>query len=82
MEDKLLPFASRTAPSMFSMPAPCSSTFDPGSGCAVYCRIAFTSGGVRPGLACNSKAAAPATTGAATDVPLSCIRVWFGACAA
>src|SRR5262249_55287987 len=48
-------------------------------GCAVYWRIAFTSGGVRPGFACNMSAAAPATTGAATDVPLNSISVWFGA---
>jgi hypothetical protein len=38
--------------------------------------MAFTSGGVSPGLACSSTAAAPATAGAATEVPLSCITRW------
>ena len=42
----------------------------------------MTSGGVSPGLTCSSSAAAPATTGAATDVPLNSISVLFGAWAA
>ena len=48
----------------------------PGSGWAVYCRMALISGGVRPGLACSSRAAVPATAGAATEVPLSSISSW------
>ena len=67
--------ASFTAPSTFNSPAPCCSRLAPASGCAVYCRIALMSGGVRPGFACSINAAAPATAGAAIDVPLSCICV-------
>src|SRR5689334_17037037 len=62
--------ASATAPSMLSSPAPCCSMLAPAIGCALYCSIALISGGVRPGLACSISAAAPATAGAAIDVPL------------
>ena len=45
----------------------------------MYWRMALTSGGVSPGLACSSRAAAPATTGAAIEVPLSiiCVSPYF-----
>ena len=69
--------AMRTAPSMLSMPAPCSTREAPASGWALYCRMALTSGGVSPGLACSIRATAPLTTGADTEVPLKNIRVWF-----
>ena len=72
-------WAKRTAPSTFSWPVPCSMRLALGKGCAVYCRMALTRGGVRPGLACSSRATAPAVTGAATEVPLSCISVRRGA---
>ena len=65
-----------TAPSTFSRPAPCCSRLAPASGCALYCRMAFTIGGVSPGLACSISATAPETAGAATEVPLSIISVW------
>ena len=74
--------ARRSAPSTLSEPAPCSSSPAWGSGCAVYCRMALTIGGVRPGLASSRAAAAPATTGAATDVPDSDISSWPAACSA
>ena len=67
--------ASATAPSTLSRPAPCCSRLAPGSGWAVYCRIALTSDGVSPGFACSSSAAVPATAGAAIEVPLSIIWV-------
>ena len=67
--------ASATAPLTFSMPAPCCSRLAPTMGCAVYCRIALISGGVRPGLACSISATVPATTGAEIEVPLSSISV-------
>ena len=38
-------------------------------GWALYCKMALMSGGVSPGLACSSKATAPATAGAETEVP-------------
>ena len=72
--------ASAIAPSTLSRPAPCCSRLALGSGCAVYCRIAFTSGGVRPGLACSINAAAPATVGAAIDVPLIHMCVCCSGC--
>ena len=62
--------ASASAPSTLIWPAPWWARLAPGSGCAVYCRMALTSGGVRPRLACSSNAAAPATAGAAIEVPL------------
>ncbi len=62
--------ARRTAPSRFTSPAPCCTRLWSDSGWAVYWRMALTSGGVRPGFACSMTAAAPATTGAAIDVPL------------
>src|SRR6266403_4189529 len=62
--------ASRIAPSILSSPAPCSNVLKPRSGWAVYIKKALTIFGVRVGLACNSKAAAPATIGVAMDVPL------------
>ena len=65
--------ARATAPAMLSSPVPCCSRLAPGSGVAVYCRIALIRGGVRPGLACSSSAAAPETAGADTEVPLSCM---------
>ena len=61
--------AKVTAPWMLSWPAPCCNRLAPAIGCAVYCKRALIMGGVRPGLACSSSAAVPATTGAATDVP-------------
>ena len=64
-----------TAPSTLSMPAPCCSRLAVGSGCALYCKMALISGGVRPGLACSISATVPATAGAATEVPLSSICV-------
>jgi hypothetical protein len=42
----------------------------PGYSCAVYCRMALTWFGVRPGLAWSINATVPATTGAAMLVPL------------
>ena len=68
--------AMRTAPSMLSRPAPCSTRLALGRVRAVYCRMALTSGGVSPGLACSISATAPLTTGADTEVPLSIISVW------
>ena len=67
--------ASATAPCTLSRPAPCCSRLAPAIGCALYCRMALTSGGVRPGFCCSIKATVPATAGAATEVPLSCICV-------
>ena len=61
--------AMATAPSMLIRPAPCCSRLAPGSGWALYCRMALISGGVSPGLACSISATAPDTTGAAIDVP-------------
>ena len=69
--------ARRTAPSMLSKPAPCSTRLAPANGWAVYCRMALTMGGVSPGLACSSSATAPLTTGAETEVPLSIISDLF-----
>ena len=66
--------AKATAPLTLSMPAPCCNRLAPGMGCAVYCRMALTSGGVSPGLACNIRATVPATTGAEIEVPL--IIIW------
>ena len=63
--------ASRTAPSTLSIPAPCSNRSGPFIIWAVYIRIALTMLGVREGLACRMRAAAPATTPADIDVPLS-----------
>jgi len=60
--------ANRTAPSMSRGRLPAVMTVANAVCPAVYCRIALTSGGVRPGL-CSSSAAAPATVGAAIDVP-------------
>ena len=74
--------ARRTAPSRLSSPVPCCNRLALANGVAVYCRIALTSGGVSPGLACSSTAAAPATAGAAMEVPLSVISVCPGACVA
>src|SRR5258707_5304949 len=65
--------ANCTAPLMLSSPVPCSSMLAPASGCAVYIRIALTMFGVRFGLACSSRAAAPATAGEAIEVPLKYI---------
>src|ERR1051326_7599642 len=67
--------ASLTAPSTLTWPAPCSNMLKPASGCAVYIRIVLTMFGVRLGLTCSSKAAAPATTGADIDVPLRYISL-------
>src|SRR5215210_3219867 len=62
--------ARRTAPSTLSRPAPCSRLLKSFRGLAVYSRIALTMFGVRPGLRCKRRAAAPATAGAAIEVPL------------
>src|SRR5215831_9655534 len=62
--------ANRTAPSIFTSPAPCSSMLKLASGWAVYIRMAFTMLGVRFGFAWSIKAAAPATTGVDIEVPL------------
>src|SRR5438093_1372115 len=70
-------FARRTAPSMFNSPAPCSSMLKPAKGCAVYIKIILMRLGVRLGFASSSTAAAPAATGAATEVPLRRIRFDF-----
>src|SRR5687767_1379329 len=43
--------------------------------CAVYIRMAFTRAGVSVGLTCIIKATAPATTGAAIEVPLKYITL-------
>ena len=67
--------AANTAPSTFNRPVPCCSRLAPGRGWAEACRMALTSGGVSPGLACSSRATAPDTAGAAMDVPLSNICV-------
>src|ERR1044071_408986 len=69
--------ARRTAPSILSWPAPCSNMLELGNCCAVYIRIILTMFGVSFGLACNIKAAAPATTGVAIDVPLRYIAWMF-----
>ncbi len=66
--------ASCMAPPTLSKPAPCWNRFAPGRGSAEYCSIAFIRGGVRPGLASSIRATAPATAGAATEVPLRRIR--------
>jgi hypothetical protein len=55
--------------------ATCCTSVAPAIGWAVYCRLAFCSGGDGPGLASYSTAAAPATAGAADEVPLICITV-------
>src|SRR5437763_5847019 len=68
--------ASRIAPSMLISPAPCSNILKPARGCAVYIRIILTMFGVRFGLACSSRAAAPVATGADIDVPLKYIIRW------
>src|SRR5262252_8485452 len=65
--------ATRTAPSTFNSPAPCSSMLKPANGCAVYIKSALTMLGVSFEFACKSKAAAPATIGVAIDVPLKYI---------
>src|SRR5712692_10687107 len=62
--------ATRTAPSMFSIPAPCWKRSGPSMICAVYIRIALTRLGVREGLAWNISAAATETTPADIEVPL------------
>ena len=62
--------ASRTAPSIFNAPAPCSKVLAPETGRAEYCMIILIIPGVRFGLTCSKSAAAPATTGADIDVPL------------
>ncbi len=74
--------ASAIAPCTLSSPVPCCSRLLPGIGVAVYWRIALTSGGVRPGLASSIRATAPATTGAATEVPLRDISSRVLACVA
>ena len=71
-------FASWTAPSMLSWPAPCSKVLKPLSGCAVYWRTILTMFGVSLGLACKSTATAPATVGVAIEVPLISITLWLG----
>src|SRR5918911_5028362 len=70
--------ANLTAPSRLISPAPCSKLLKPASGCAVYMRIALIRLGVNFGLACKSKAAAPATTGVAIEVPLKYICLLEG----
>src|ERR1043166_126748 len=70
-------FARRIAPSRFNSPAPCSSILKPASGCAVYIKIILIMFGVRLGLASSSTAAAPATIGLETEVPLRRIRFDF-----
>src|ERR1044071_4126805 len=63
-------FARETAPAMLSWPAPWSSVLKPASGCAVYMSSILTRLGVKLEFASNSRAAAPETIGADTDVPL------------
>src|SRR5437773_987827 len=65
--------AKRTAPSIFSSPAPCSSILKAASSCDVYIRIILTRFGVSLGLACSSTATAPDTRGVETEVPLRLI---------
>src|SRR6185312_8725714 len=62
--------ATATAPGMSTRPAPCCTRLAVPTACAVYWRIALTSGGVRPGFACSMSATVPETTGVANDVPL------------
>src|ERR1043165_7475744 len=62
-------FAKRTAPSTFNSPAPCSRWLKPASGCAVNISTALTRFGVRREFAWSNKAAAPAATGVAIEVP-------------
>src|SRR5215213_8885218 len=69
--------ASRTAPSTFTSPAPCSIWLEPASCCEVYIKIIFTMFGVKLGLTWRSRAAAPATTGVAIEVPLRRIIFWL-----
>src|ERR1041384_7180828 len=66
-------WASLTAPSMFTSPAPCSNVLKPANGCAEYIKSALHMFGVKLGLACSSNATAPATMGADIDVPLKYI---------
>src|SRR5438132_12943091 len=72
VEDKSvrMSFAKRTAPSILSSPAPCSSELNFASGCAEYSRIILIIFGVKFGFASNNTATAPATIGAETEVPL------------
>src|SRR5882724_9491280 len=70
-------FAIATAPATLSCPAPCSQLLKPANGCAVYIRIIFTMFGVRFGFASSSRAAAPATIGEDTEVPLIYINFMF-----
>src|ERR1051325_6858680 len=67
--------ARRTAPSMLSWPAPCSKALWPASGCAVYIRKDLTRFGVRRGVWRSSSEAAPATSGAAIEVPFIVIII-------
>src|SRR4029453_13725866 len=70
-------FARRTAPSMFSAPAPCSNMLKLGSCWAEYINKTLIRLGGRVGLASGIRGAVPATSGAAIDVPLSiiCLRL-------
>ena len=67
----LISLARRTAPAMFTSPAPCVMTSAPGSRCDVYCSTAFTVCADRLEFALSINAAAPATTGVAMLVPFS-----------
>src|SRR5215471_11604237 len=62
--------ARRTAPSIFRRPAPCSRLLNPHNVWAVYSSTAFARFGVRYGFFWKTRAAAPATAGVDTDVPL------------
>src|SRR5882672_7174458 len=66
--------ARRIAPSTFNSPVPCSSMLKPLIGPAVYIRIILTMLGVSFGFAWSKRAAVPATTGVAIEVPLRYIR--------
>src|SRR5258706_15064024 len=66
--------ANRIAPSTFNSPVPCSSMLKPLIGPAVYIRIILIMLGVSLGLAWSKRAAVPATTGVAIEVPLRYIN--------
>src|SRR5882672_7450295 len=59
--------ATRTAPSTFNAPAPCSNMLKPLTGWAVYINRALIMFGVNWGFVCIRSAADPATTGVAIE---------------
>src|ERR1700730_13688582 len=66
-------FRYQRAAAMFTSPTPSEPFAAIGSGVAVTMSAPFTWSGVQSGCCAISSAAAPATTGAANEVPLSCM---------